>query len=183
MLRIATPLLLVALPLLPMSPGAVQDGDGPKTAAELAPGGFRVERDDRNVLSGRLAGEWVPDQDWNSDLGSKREGSFVFEADPEVARELPEMYREMLKQSPIYESGVVRFKRAGSVESRQPYLLLAMAGNQYLVTFRNRDGQRFADAEAGLVQIVIGKEAHQDRLILGGDFANEPFSAWTRVPQ
>jgi hypothetical protein len=89
------------------------------------------------------------------------------------------MAGQLLKMTPpiqIFMSGIMTL---GGKE--HPFLLVAMAGNPCVLYFREKNGDRFGDGESFLFALTPAKEPANDLLFVGGDFNNQPFSAFRRV--
>ncbi len=181
--------LLSVLACIALIPGTepVQDG-----VFDATPAGLRVEPDQDNVVAGRLRGTWEPDSLVNERLGnpvtdthelgvSGPRTTYVFEPDPLIAQKIPAAYTKFLGKLQLFDAGVFTIREDARMKVRMPYVLIVHNGNMHVMTFRERDGHAFGDAESGLVNIALGKGHENDLLLLGGDFANEPFSAFRRV--
>jgi len=142
---------------------------------------LRVEPTQENVVASRLAGTWVPDEALSERLGTRSKSSFTFEADPAVAEKIPAQFAEALEGKRVYLAGIVTERRDDTVRARGPFLLVELAGNMQVVSFRERDGEPFGDAESGIVSLAPARAGANDLLFLGGDFNNEPFRAFRRA--
>lgn len=159
----AAPLLL---PLFALS------GDGP----------FRVTPDEACVVASRLVGAWEPDEELAKRLGTKARASRItFEADASVAPRVPEKYTEFFSDKPITLAGSFALVTTEGKKERYPFILIGFGGNQNVVCFRERDGDPFGDGESFILTVVPAREQADDLLFTGGDFNNEPFSAYRRV--
>jgi len=61
------------------------------------------------------------------------------------------------------------------------FILIEHRGNPHVVWFRERGGDPLRDTESFNVMLAVGRERQNDLLFIGGDFNNQPFSAYTRV--
>jgi hypothetical protein len=60
------------------------------------------------------------------------------------------------------------------------FILIEMKGNPHVVYFRERDGDPLGDAESFNVMLAVAKDKPSDLLFIGGDFNNQPFTAYER---
>lgn len=157
--------------------------------ALLAPIGFglaltldlRVEPDENNIASERLAGRWEMDAELCKRLGVKHGDTRIeFAVDDSFLPLLPNKYDEFFSKKPIFEAGRVTWTEGGTPRS-YPYLLTEHAGNPHLFTFRERNGETMGDAESCMLSVIPAKEHGQDLLFLGGDFDNEAFRPFRRT--
>jgi hypothetical protein len=132
-----------------------------------------------NVVAARLEGTWTARADlnlrlWGRDLGNQEiTVSIDRKAIPEdVLKKLAARGRHNLT---AYAIG--RIKVGGQ---EHPFLLTGLHGNPHVVWFRERGGDPFGDAESFNVMISPAKEPKHDLLLVGGDFNNQPFSAYGR---
>jgi len=164
MKRILT-LGFVCLLLSALTPAAV------RLAAEL-----QVRSDKENVVASRLVGQWEPDAELTKRLGGNAEGTIAFKSDSTVATKIPAKYEKFLKDKPIFLAGTLTLRGKD-----QPFVLIEMKGNPYVVWFRERDGDPLGDAESFNVMLPVAKETANDLLFIGGDFNNQPFAAYKRT--
>ena len=61
------------------------------------------------------------------------------------------------------------------------FVLIEHRGNPHLVWFREAGGDPLGDAESFNVMLAPAKDTANDLLFIGGDFNNQPFSAYKRV--
>ena len=150
---------------------------------------IKVEPDKENVVASRLEGRWQVDPALTKRLtGRERaipaegaaEGTLSFHSNPAVAAKIPAKYGEFLAKKRVYMAGTLRI--SGGKVQEFPFLLIENRGNPHVVIFRERDGNPLGDAESFNVMLAVAKEKVNDLLFTGGDFNNEPFSAYTRVP-
>jgi hypothetical protein len=146
--------------------------------------GLKVEPNQENVVASRLAGTWEADPALTLRLrGHELRGAekvrVTFEADPAVAGSVPGRYAAFFKDRPIYLAG--RMKRiAAAGPGVNPFVLTVLHGNPHLVYFRERDGDPLGDAESFNVMLARAARPEQDLLFIGGDFNNQPFTAYRR---
>jgi hypothetical protein len=62
-----------------------------------------------------------------------------------------------------------------------PFILVGLNGNMQVVIFMARGEEPMANPESFIVQLAIANEPSNDLLLVGGDFNNEPFSAFRRA--
>jgi len=147
-----------------------------KPMKRLDAGAFEHRR--RNVVASNLEGEWKVAGDLTAMLGGLKEGVLSFSLDEAVVAKLPKRFAEALAEYKIYASGFMLLR-----EVNHPFLLIEDNGNMRLVWFWDRDatGDPFGDAESFIVSLVTGTAKANDRLFVGGDDPDEPFSAYRRV--
>ena len=61
------------------------------------------------------------------------------------------------------------------------FILITHRGNATVVYFRERDGDPMGDGESFIVMLAPAKDRAKDLLLTGGDFNNQPFSAFERA--
>lgn len=168
--RLAT---LLAAPLL-----AAVAVAAPALLAEL-----RVQPDQNHVVASRLIGTWEPDVGLGEHLGTKAGFERLeFVEDDSVLPAIPGEMAEALAEMRIWQAGVMIATRAGKT-TRSPFVLVTHTGNTLVFTFRSTAGGELDDGEANLVTLVPARDGAHDLLFLGGDFNNEPFRAFQRIPQ
>lgn len=142
---------------------------------------LRVVPDKNQVVASRLAGAWEPDPALGERLGKKAHMERLeFTPDESVLATIPAALTEKIAGERIYQAGVVRYAEKGE-ERRGPYLFLVHGGNSKVVFFLSRGGQGLDDGESMLLTVVPARETSADLLFTGGDFNNEPFTAYRRV--
>ena len=152
------------------------------TAPALGPFDLSLEPDANNLAQDRLAGTWVADPVVGARLGTGGEGaSITFEQDPTILASIPARHGEMLSECVLYEAGLLTLHEEDELDFAGPYLLTNHCGNPHVIVFRERDGEPLADAESFNILLAPGKEPHQDLLLVGGDFDNEPMRAFRRA--
>ena len=142
----------------------------PAAQAEL-----KVEADKDNVVSSRLEGRWAVNAVISTRLGRNQGGLIEFKTDKNIVKRIPKKYEEFLANKTIYMAGT--FTRFGK---SFPFILLEIKGNPHIVCFRDRDGEPFGDAESFNVMLAVAKDSKNDLLFVGGDFNNQPFTAYER---
>lgn len=135
-----------------------------------------VKADKDNVVASKLEGTWEPDVEVTARLGATSKGPLSFRSDVNVTATIPAKYDAFLKGKQIYMAGVMTLKQKDI-----PFLLIEHKGNPHVVYFRERDGDPLGDAESFNVSAVVAKDTKDDLLFVGGDFNNQPFSAYRRV--
>ncbi len=147
--------------------------------ALIAVDGLRVAPDAQNVVSSRLEGEWVKHVDLSARLwGNEQTPStepLVFRSDPSVASKVPEQYQAFIGEGQVFMAGTMT-KRG----TEHPFLLIQLHGNPYVLYFRESDGDPFGDAESFNLVVAPAKATANDLLFIGGDFNNQPFTAYER---
>jgi len=149
-----------------------------------------VKSDKENIVASRLEGKWRLHGKLSERLTGRKSAlgmparGFVFKNNPEVAKAIPEKYDKFLKGKQIFMAGTLRFLGMGTKEEARenPFILIQHRGNPHIVYFRERDGDPMGDAESFNVMLAVAKDSVKDLLFIGGDFNNQPFSAFERVP-
>jgi hypothetical protein len=153
---------------------------------------LQVRTDPQHVVASRLVGEWEPNAVLTTRLGGRAlaggapgsddrvGGRVVFKSDSSVAGRIPAaMATVMLREEPalqVYLAGTVTF---GGRD--HPFLLITIKGNTQMLYFRPRGGDPYGDGESFILSLAPAKEPMNDLLFIGGDFNNQPFSAYQRV--
>ena len=156
---------------------AVKEGKTPK---------FSVTVDKNNVVSSRIEGDWVINKELSAVLSGKdvMEGvrgkklKISFRKDHSIIKDLPLGYYRHLKDKKIYTCG---FMNMGG--KTYPFYLTHITGNPHILYFRERKGVPMGDSESFNVMLAVAKEKANDMLFVGGDFNNQPFTAYKRPVQ
>jgi len=150
-------------------------------AASAGAGALEVRPDKENVVASRLCGKWVPEAKLSARLtgggaaGESPSGAIEFASDPAVPAKLPSKYLPHLKVTRIYLAGTMKLRGQD-----HPFILIEHCGNPHVVWFRERDGDPMGDSESFNVMLAVAKNPIDDLLFVGGDFNNQPFSAYER---
>ncbi len=147
-------------------------------------GALEVQPDKDNVVASRLEGKWRIHPALTKRLTGtaklpRREspyGYVSFDGDPSVAGKIPAKYDEFLAEKNIYMAGMMNW---GGKD--YPFILIQVKGNPHVVYFRERDGDPMGDAESFNVILAPARSGANDLLFIGGDFNNQPFSAYERI--
>ena len=144
----------------------------------VAIAGVTVKSEKENVVASRLIGKWKTHASLSERLrgNAVREDTVEFSEDSSVAAKVPEAYSEFLKGKQVYLAGIMTRN-----EKTYPFILTEYNGNPYLFYFREKDGNPMGDGESFNLVIAPAKEKKQDLLFIGGDFNNQPFSAFERA--
>ncbi|MCE9615368.1 MAG: hypothetical protein K8T26_13940 [Lentisphaerae bacterium] len=140
--------------------------------------GLEVKTETENLVGSRLIGTWKTHVSLSERLQghASREETVVFVEDKAVAGRVPDVYAKILKQKPVYLAGMMT--RNGNAH---PFLLTEWNGNPYLFYFSEKNGDPMGDSESFNLVIAVAKDKGMDLLFIGGDFNNQPFSAFERV--
>lgn len=154
-------------------------------AGLAVPAALKVTPDKENVVASRLAGTWEVDAALTKRLrGQELHGAKMFRrtfvVDPAVVDRIPAKFADLLKDKPIYLAGRMR-RIVAAGAGVNPFILTVLHGNPHIVYFRERDGDPMGDAESFNVMLARGATPEQDLLFIGGDFNNQPFTAYRRV--
>jgi hypothetical protein len=143
-----------------------------------APPTLQVTANKENVVASKLEGTWQANAElWKRLNGNdKPEKAIIsFKSDPTVAAKIPIKYVQFL-DGPIFMAGVMRRD-----ERENHFVITTFNGNTHLFYFRPRGGDPLGDAESFNLFIGVARDSKNDLLFIGGDFNNQPFSAWERV--
>ncbi len=154
---------------------AVQEG-------ELAK--FSVTVNKENIVSSRIEGEWVIEENLTTVLGGKEFVEKIhrtnmkrtFRIDHSIIKDLPEEYYPYLKDKKIYTCGFLTMRG-----KTHPFYLTEWNGNPHIFYFYERDGDPMGNGESFNVMLAVAKENANDLLFVGGDFNNQPFIAYKRA--
>lgn len=144
-------------------------------------GELRVGKNKENVVASRLLGEWQLDPDLTERLTGRRTSfrmSIAVREDAAVALKVPQKFVEFLEKerSVVSMTGYLKFT---GVE--YPFLLTHLNGNPYVFYFREQNGDPYGDRESFNLSVAPAKDSKNDLLFIGGDFNNQPFTAYTRA--
>jgi len=137
---------------------------------------LQVQADKDNVVASKLDGLWEPDVELTKRLSGTASGKITFKSDAAVAAKVPAKHEQSLKGKQVYMAGVMTLE-----EKEYPFVLIQHKGNPHVVFFQGRDGDPLGDAESFIVMLAAGKAKQEDLLFIGGDFNNQPFSAYRRA--
>ena len=154
----------------------------PGIAAELT-----VETDKENVVASRLEGGWHLHNDLTKRLTGDAEpqpgelpfrGQMRFDSDQSVAGKVPGKYARVLteRKMKIYMAGYIT-----SAGKAYPFVLTNIHGNPHVLFWLERDGDPFGNVESFNIMLTVAKDKQNDLLFVGGDFNNQPFSAFERA--
>ena len=135
-----------------------------------------VKADKDNVVASKLEGTWEPDVEVTARLGANSKGRLSFRSDVNITAKIPAKYDAFLKGKQIYMAGVMTL-----IQKEHPFLVIEHKGNPQVVYFRERNGDPLGDAESFNVSVIVAKDTKDDLLFVGGDFNNQPFSAYRRA--
>ncbi|MCI0701877.1 MAG: hypothetical protein L0241_12415 [Planctomycetia bacterium] len=143
----------------------------------------KVEPDKENVAASRIEGDWQLDAALTKRLTDKEPKekalAISFKSDPDIAKKIPAKYEKFLAGKKVYMAGVMTLQEAKP--KQHPFILTEHRGNPHVVFFRERDGDPLGDAESFNVMLAVAKDKQNDLLFIGGDFNNQPFSAFVRA--
>lgn len=133
-----------------------------------------------NLVARRLEGTWTQREDLTLKLQgtdlAERDVSFTVTVDPQaVPDRILKKLGSKLKLT-VYLMGRIKLK-----DQEHPFILAGLHGNPHVIWFRERNGDPLGDAESFNLMIAPGKTPKEDLLFVGGDFNNQPFSAFGRA--
>ena len=62
-----------------------------------------------------------------------------------------------------------------------PFIVTNVHGNSHVFFWLARDGDQFGNGESFNVMLAVAEDKQNDLLFVGGDFNNQPFSAFERA--
>lgn len=142
---------------------------------------LKVEFEKENVVASRLEGNWQTNESLNKHLTGNpksRPTQLSFKSDPTVATKVPEKYAQFFAEHKlkIYLAGYVNLDGKDC-----PFVLTNIRGNPHVMFWLERDGDPFGNGESFNVMLAVAKDTQNDLLFVGGDFNNQPFSAFERT--
>merc|ERR1711874_783845 len=157
------------------------------TIAALAASQCVLTPNPSNVVSTQLAGNWTLDIEltgriWPSVLDDLPDQDFImmFEDLPEVLEILPEEDCAWFAELPIYMAGMYNYNFANGGKRTwhaSPFVLTDLDGNPHIVYW----WKEMTDTESFNVMMARAEDHGKDLLLMGGDFNNQPFPAWSRM--
>lgn len=142
---------------------------------------IKVEPDKENVVASRIEGDWQSHAKLTEQLTGNpkaRPTKFSFKSDESVVAKIPEKYATFFvsQKLKVYFAGFVMIDGKSS-----PFVLTQIRGNPYVFFWLERNGDPYGNGESFNVVIVPAKDQQNDLLFVGGDFNNQPFSAFERT--
>ena len=128
------------------------------------------------MWSSRLEGHWRVNGAISTRLGGNQGDALEFRTEYKIVTKIPGKYEQFLAGRTIYMAGTMKFR-----EMEYPFILIEHKGNPHIVFFRERDGDPMGDAESMNVMLAVAEKTSKDLLFIGGDFNNQPFTAYERV--
>ena len=144
-------------------------------STSIASAELKVHPDRNNVVSSRLEGPWKIHAAISTRLGRNRGGALEIKSDSRVVDTIPEKYETFLTDKTIYMAGTMKWD-----ETVYPFILIEVKGNPHVVYFRKRADNPPGDSESFNVVPAVAREKPNDLLFVGGDFNNQPFTAYER---
>ncbi len=143
-------------------------------------GGLAVEENPENVAASRMEGDWITDAALTERLRGKagKERRLSFRSDPAVAGRVPGKYEEFFAGRAISMAGTMTVG-----DDEYPFVLTEVNGNPHVLFFRERGGDPMGDAESFILMYAKARDPANDILFTGGDFNNEPHTAYRRVTE
>ena len=156
-------------------------------ANSAAAGVLKVEPDKENVVASRIEGNWQSHEDLTKRLTGKVtsppgelpfKGELSFKSDPSVAEMVPGKYAKFFteQKTKIHLAGYLKFNGKD-----HPFVLTQIHGNPHVIVWLEQNGDPFGNGESFNVMLAVAKDKQNDLLFVGGDFNNQPFSAFERV--
>jgi len=94
---------------------------------------------------------------------------------------IPEKYCKFFHnaatESPIYMAGFFSYGENEEPWTTYPMVLTTLHGNPKIAFWRDN----WTDTESFNIMLARSSDESQDMLFVGGDFNNQPFSAWNRL--
>lgn len=145
-------------------------------AAELT-----IEKDPENVVASRLEGNWTAEANLTKRLTGRERAlasKLSFQSDPSVLTKVPEKHAEAFAERSltIYMAGTMKF-----ADKECPFAVTSIHGNPHLLMWFPRNGDPFGNLESMNLMLTVAEKKQNDLLFTGGDFNNQPFSAYQRA--
>ncbi len=142
------------------------------------------ERDQKeNVVASRRLGTWEVDAGLTRRLrGHQETRDLTFTLDWSLFPDsvFKRLSQELVKQDmrlTVYAMGLAK----GLLKDQEvPFFLTTMDGTPRVYWFRPENGDPFGNGESFNVMLARGRERGNDLLFRGGDFNNQPFTAYKR---
>ncbi len=141
--------------------------------------GLDVKSDKKNIVAGRIKGEWAPHKKLSKRLmgdAAAALDNITFRIDTSVAKKIPDKYDEFFKGRQVYTAGTLKLRG-----KEYPFVLIALGGCPHVVYFREKGGEPMGDAESFYVMLAAAKDKAKDILFVGGDMPSESFTALERA--
>ncbi len=151
------------------------------TCIVVEAGDLQVEPDKGNVVASRLEGSWQVHESLTQRLTGNpkaRPSKLSFTSDPSIAESVPAEYATAFneKHMKVYLAGEAEIDG-----TKCPFVLTQVSGNPHVLVWFERDGNPFGNGESFNLMIAVASDTQDDLLFVGGDFNNQPFSAFERV--
>ena len=143
--------------------------------------GLTVEPDKENVVASRLEGNWQTRKSLTQHLtgnAKSRPAKLSFKSDPSVAAKVPDKYARFFTEHKmkVYLAGYVKLDGKDC-----PFVLTHIRGNPHVMFWLERNDDPFGNGESFNVMLAVAEDKQNDLLFVGGDFNNQPFSAFERL--
>lgn len=136
---------------------------------------LEVRPDKENVVASRLEGVWVLEEEETHRIGGEpKPQGLAFVRDDKTAARIPAKYEELLANG-VALCGEVQIER-----DTLPFALTTAHGNPRVVVFRASAADPFAGAQGFNVMLCPAMERKKDKLFVGGDKNDRPFSVYVR---
>merc|ERR1719348_2850161 len=142
-----------------------------------------LTQDPENVVGTQLAGDWAINLDLTTQLWPDYQDwvevtAVSFTDNPSIVDMLPEedCGSWMNDFGQLFMGGEMTFTMEEETLTF-PYILGSSSGNPHLVYWT----VQMTDAESFNLMIARAEDKDKDMLFIGGDFNNQPFTAWSRM--
>ena len=163
-------------------------------ATQTEPTTVRMTPNVENVVASELFGEWIADNELSKRLGGSSDhagqGPIVFRKNDQAEQRMinylakivakiredkskPETLDFLKAFQDVYLAGEVEFQN-----KKQDFALLSIFGTPRLLIYDRKD-----DLESENVMLARDETGDNDLLFLGGDYNNQSFGAFKRVPE
>lgn len=134
-----------------------------------------------NIISTRIAGDWVFDEQISDALGTESEPHELdFRLDSQAIHKIPARFEHFLESQKIYAAGYAEIPHSHRKIAHSIFLLIERHGTPALLLFYDRDDAKYADATSAYLHLISGIHPEKDMLFLGGDIAGDAFLGFRR---
>jgi hypothetical protein len=141
----------------------------------------RVIDNPDNIMSTRLAGDWIYDQAISDSLGAESEPhELVFRLDNNAIDKIPARFDHFLESQEIYAVGYAEIPHSHREIAHSIFFLVERHGTPALLLFYNHNNEEYGDATSAYIHLISGSHPNRDMLFLGGDVAGDAFLGFRR---
>ena len=136
---------------------------------------FVLKSDKENVVSSRIEGVWILDEEDTHRIGGDKSiQGFAFTRDEKAVARIPAKHKELLAND-LYLVGETQIGR-----EKLPFVITSAHGNPRLVVFRPAADDPWGVPQSYNVMLCPAMERSKDRLFVGGEKNDRPFAVFVR---